>query len=75
MLFRTFIVLKKERLGPFDLVSTYALRTLPPCTSVKRIRLACIKPVARIHSEPGSNSFFSRHYGEFSVEYTLMAYE
>ena len=37
----------------------YALRTRSPLVSVRRpvtVRLACIKPPASVHPEPGSNS-------------------
>ena len=37
----------------------YALLTHPPLVSIRRpvtVRLACIKPAASVHPEPGSNS-------------------
>ena len=64
----------RNRLGPFILVSTHALRTLTLCLFIINIQLACIRPVARIHSEPGSNSFSFRHISEycFSKRYRLL---
>ena len=46
----------------------YALRTRPPLSSPRRgtpVRLACIRPAASVHPEPGSNSSLYYCYSLF----------
>ena len=53
-----------RRLSPCDGHVAHALRTLPPVAAIKYSiatpraapRLACVKPAASVHPEPGSNS-------------------
>ena len=48
-----------HRLSPRGGWVAYALRTRPPLSSPKKgtpVRLACIRPAASVHPEPGSNS-------------------
>ena len=50
-----------HRLSPCDGQVAHALRTLPPVAAIVLLqraapRLACVKPAASVHPEPGSNS-------------------
>ena len=50
-----------HRLSPCDGQVAHALRTLPPVAANVLLhraapRLACVKPAASVHPEPGSNS-------------------
>ncbi len=48
-----------HRLSPGTGLVAYALRTRAPLSSPRRgipVRLACIRPAASVHPEPGSNS-------------------
>ena len=48
-----------HRLSPSAGLVAYALRTRAPLSSPRRgppVRLACIRPAASVHPEPGSNS-------------------
>ena len=66
-----------QRLFPSDGQVAHALRTLPPVAGKVVLlpppaapRLACVKPAASVHPEPGSNSplfisIFSIFYNEF----------
>ena len=48
-----------HRLSPGRGQVAYALRTRPPLSTPRRgppVRLACIRPAASVHPEPGSNS-------------------
>ena len=51
----------------------YALRTRPPLSCPRRgtpVRLACIRPAASVHPEPGSNS--SLYYCFYLIDFCLM---
>ncbi len=50
---------------------TYALRTRAPVSVFRKIhtpRLACVKPPASVHPEPGSNSPLLKIFDVFDVE-------
>ena len=56
-----------HRLSPCDGQVAHALRTLPPVAAIVLLqraapRLACVKPAASVHPEPGSNSSFYISY-------------
>ena len=53
------IIRRFHRLSARPGLVAYALRTRPPLSSPRRgipVRLACIRPAASVHPEPGSNS-------------------
>ena len=53
------IIRRFQRLSPSKRQVLYALLTRAPLVSIRRpvtVRLACIKPAASVHPEPGSNS-------------------
>ena len=56
-----------HRLSPGNGHVAHALRTLPPVAARTLLpraapRLACVKPAASVHPEPGSNSSLYIHY-------------
>ena len=59
-----------RRLSPCDGQVAHVLRTLPPVAARVLLpraapRLACVKPAASVHPEPGSNSSLYISYSKF----------
>ena len=67
-----------HRLSPGNGHVAHALRTLPPVAarillSRAAPRLACVKPAASVHPEPGSNSSLYISYFSSSIRHLLIS--
>ena len=69
-----------HRLSPGNGHVAHALRTLPPVAASALLhraapRLACVKPAASVHPEPGSNSSLYIHYFSSSTPTTSFLFK
>ena len=69
------ISLRFRRLFPCDGQVAHVLRTLPPVAARVLLpraapRLACVKPAASVHPEPGSNSSLYISYSSSSIRHS-----
>ena len=69
-----------RRLSPCDGQVAHVLRTLPPVAARVLLpraapRLACVKPAASVHPEPGSNSSLYISYSSSSIPALSIPYK
>ena len=69
-----------RRLSPCDGQVAHVLRTLPPVAAKVLLpraapRLACVKPAASVHPEPGSNSSLYISYSSSSIPALSIPYK